>query len=648
MFPRFLLWHAPDVADRLAQPPAPIALPAAPEQVIQLELIEVDLYQKYVDRMDKGIVLDKIRRHWYVDKAEPLIKPSFYDHHHFDKYTSQEIFIHLFSIMLGCDSAHDFTKSTSSESFNSYINDLKKKTKKKNYEDGYKWIYDKSTLEENKKAINEYIIKANVENVMKACQYTRQRSLVDDSIYTLLAHCIFLINIEIYMSCNKSLSPVLQNPQDVENFCKDGLFEFFKSDYNAKPVSQAIIHILGINKYPSSGILNPGELQSTPNLHRRLIDFPFDETNPIKVRIDATSASINVAPEAVGLSLNPGMQNLIIDIAASSDPAWFGTLHTYYNYYFRQQRYVYQRTRIKAFVNLGQQRLYIVDSTLTPDLPEPKTGKIPVRVYVHSFLFRPMNALALPLRNTKRARMDLIINEWMTTYKEQGTELENYAEKDFKDFIAQSTCVKTLGDFLQIVSYANDTYPKAFHTFDTIASHIASVVGKTVIFDSGPASKSRGELRFVYIDSGSAIKRNLPSIGIKLGCQIVAEAARTNTRQFWKFLGYKFGKINNISKRLKLMSHSELKNKLKLVGIKITKNVRGKRKYLSRKELETKARLFNKLQNTAKRMKIKIMYKSRNGMYKYKTYIRLQKEINSKYNKNRKYKKPFVRNFNFG
>jgi hypothetical protein len=127
-----------------------------------------------------------------------------------------------------------------------------------------------------------------------------------------------------------------------------------------------------------------------------------------------------------------------------------------------------------------------------------------------------------------------------------------------------------------------------------------------------------------------------------------------------------FGKVNyrmynkqmhnkrryNISKRLKLMSHLELKNRLKSVGIKITKNVRGKRKYLTRKELENKALLFNKLQNTAKKMKIKIMYKSRNGLYKYKTYKRLQKEINSKYNNslksNRKYKKPFVRNFNFG
>ena len=114
-------------------------------------------------------------------------------------------------------------------------------------------------------------------------------------------------------------------------------------------------------------------------------------------------------------------------------------------------------------------------------------------------------------------------------------------------------------------------------------------------------------------------------------------------------------RVYNISRRLKLMTEQEIKNKLKSVNIKITKNVRGKRRYLSRKELENKALLFNKLQNTAKKMKIKLMYKSRNGMYKYKTYKRLQKEINlkkkkinSKYNIKRKHKKPKVKNFNFG
>ena len=113
----------------------------------------------------------------------------------------------------------------------------------------------------------------------------------------------------------------------------------------------------------------------------------------------------------------------------------------------------------------------------------------------------------------------------------------------------------------------------------------------------------------------------------------------------------KFGKVNkryikqkNISKRLKFMSDSDIKNKLKLVGIKITKTIRGKRKYLSRKELENKAKLFNKIQNTARRMEIKIMYK-KNRIYKYKTYKRLQKEIKKIKNKKNK---PVVKRSSFG
>ena len=117
-----------------------------------------------------------------------------------------------------------------------------------------------------------------------------------------------------------------------------------------------------------------------------------------------------------------------------------------------------------------------------------------------------------------------------------------------------------------------------------------------------------------------------------------------------------FGKVNkryikqkNISKRLKFMSDSDIKNKLKSVGIKITKTLRGKRKYLSRKELENKAKLFNKIQNTARRMKIKIMYK-KNRIYKYKTYKRLQKEIKKIKNKprNKKMYNSRVKRSSFG
>jgi hypothetical protein len=204
--------------------------------------------------------------------------------------------------------------------------------------------------------------------------------------------------------------------------------------------------------------------------------------------------------------------------------------------------------------------------------------------------------------------------------------------------VTKYTMEKTLGDFLQIISYAATPKPKVFVTVDRITGIFAGILGSTVILDGG--TMDRTAFRRLFVTSMYADVKKV---------SIVQDVCLP-------LVGLRFGKTgNNISKRIKFVTDSELKKKLKSVGIKITKNVRGKRKYLSRKELENKALLFNKLQNSAKRMKIKIMYKSRNGMYKYKTYKRLQKEINlknkksnRKSNKKNKTKNLVVKNSNFG
>ena len=209
--------------------------------------------------------------------------------------------------------------------------------------------------------------------------------------------------------------------------------------------------------------------------------------------------------------------------------------------------------------------------------------------------------------------------------------------EDIKKAKSKNICLrgwfKSLGDLGQVLEFFTKTrhrsptlsYMPIFLTFDRMCANLSIFFNPLTILED---PKEKTGLVFYKKKTG------------------LFEFGKVNNRVYTNRVYNK--RRYNISKRLKLMSHLELKNKLKSVGIKITKNLRGKRKYLTRTELENKALLFNKLQNTAKRMKIKIMYKSRNGMYKYKTYKRLQKEINSKYNVNRKYKKPLVRNFNFG
>ena len=83
-----------------------------------------------------------------------------------------------------------------------------------------------------------------------------------------------------------------------------------------------------------------------------------------------------------------------------------------------------------------------------------------------------------------------------------------------------------------------------------------------------------------------------------------------------------------IKQSLKEVLKEQLKSKLKSVGINVTKITRsGKRLPLTRGELERKAVMFKNLQLRAKKIGIKIMYKSRTRGYIYKSYTRLMNEI---------------------
>jgi hypothetical protein len=102
-----------------------------------------------------------------------------------------------------------------------------------------------------------------------------------------------------------------------------------------------------------------------------------------------------------------------------------------------------------------------------------------------------------------------------------------------------------------------------------------------------------------------------------------------------------FGKKQNYKKsnKLKLMSTTELKTKLKSVGIRVTKDIKGKRKELTRKELESKASFFKKLQLKAKTVGVKLMYKNKKRQSVYKAKTRLENEIKRQLERIKKMKK---------
>ena len=76
------------------------------------------------------------------------------------------------------------------------------------------------------------------------------------------------------------------------------------------------------------------------------------------------------------------------------------------------------------------------------------------------------------------------------------------------------------------------------------------------------------------------------------------------------------------------MSNETLRRKLHSVGMRVTKLTRdGKLKPLTRRELQTSARIFRDLQIDAKKMNIRITYLSKDGSRKYKTYKRLLSDM---------------------
>jgi hypothetical protein len=603
--------------------------------ILQPATVSVNLYEKYIERMGKGdkpedimpFLFKEYRYGTSTDEVDYsiVVNPNLYKHTNWGStsvFRREETFSTLFSIILGCDNAHDFTTSSVNTNFNSYA-------ERPGVKKAHDWLKTPTEVAKNKKAIFDFIKESNVETVMASCNVLNGGNLL------LLAHCICVINMEFFRHrsiCEETPNLLLPNANKqvtVKDFCYNSLMEFFKSDDNAKFVAYSITRILGLTEVSAIYLLklSPDKAISTLNIVREITKVV---RSPIRVRVDAVSAYVNHAAD-VGLLMDlPESMILVEDIVSRMDPAGHGALHGIIRRFIKQPDppTSYPTISIQAFVQVAAGVFYFSSSQMSTVSDNEFSHDVAV------FSGIDINKGIKNGENSNSAVMTAIIDKWMTLYGKDKTTLTPVKAINFKGFIREQTCFKTLGDFLQIIMNSNEEESKVLHTFDKIAGCISSIITKVTIVDAGTSLQQRIFRR------------------VMIPAYVVRARGVTGRKCMKAIFGLPldsgFGKINNVSKRLKSMSHLELKNKLKSVGIKITKNLRGKRKYLTRKELENKALLFNKLQNTAKRMKIKIMYKSRNGMYKYKTYKRLQKEINSKYKVSRKYKKPFVRNFNFG
>lgn len=200
---------------------------------------------------------------------------------------------------------------------------------------------------------------------------------------------------------------------------------------------------------------------------------------------------------------------------------------------------------------------------------------------------------------------------------------------------------KTAGDFLQIMSFLKNADERQdgpgrnalYLSFDISSAEIAGIFHPNVILENSFASSKRYEgvtkgLK-IFVDAQTAIENRVQPEQILLNISNTSKKRRGNTdieaANSLISMQSDFGKKTN---KISSMSNEQLKTKLKSVGINVTKiSSRGKRLNLTRKEMEKKALLFKNLQLRAKKMGIKIMYKSRTRGYIYKTYTRLMNEL---------------------
>lgn len=189
---------------------------------------------------------------------------------------------------------------------------------------------------------------------------------------------------------------------------------------------------------------------------------------------------------------------------------------------------------------------------------------------------------------------------------------------------------KTFGDLGQIFSFAHESinrqdFTNIFITFDFMAAIMSSMfITSTLLEDVNN-----------YINGLSIFTLN-PSIvefARRRGQGVRDIATAQVMVDMSSYKPNKRAREADFGKNIQRLTLKTLKDKLKTVGIKVTKTIQGKRIPLSRKELDNKAEAFKKLQIKAREKGIKLKTKSGN----FKSKDSLNKEL-SKYDKPRKTK----------
>lgn len=334
-------------------------------------------------------------------------------------------------------------------------------------------------------------------------------------------------------------------------------------------------------------------------LHTKNPKFP-----PIRVYVDMTSSTINLTPIYASILNNErniqndcgGIKDLKLnyDYTSVYDPSNVETIFKG----FKASGLVNQiEEDIEFIINIGQET--IIKCKLEETSPSV------INLVIDKFFNMEPN----------KGYKNLV--SLSNGFNEDGTKknsvkgimkLINMGRGGNSDYIYRMMLPKTMGDFLQVMSFLDPkiTTPKIFVTGDIICNCIASIFSKF----------SLGEIK----DTEIPVLNGLGIYSTKI--------EKDTYTAVYVLTGMKRARTD-FGKSVKYTDIRNLKEKLKSVGIKVTKKIKDKVVSLTKKELERKAHLFKKLQLKAKDKQIKL--KNKNG--KFKTKESLEKELKKKSSK---------------
>ncbi len=436
---------------------------------------------------------------------------------------------------------------------------------------------------------------------------------------------------------------------------------FIRGDASAKEVVSAILSIMKLKKISLSSV-SEGDCADDASFFRMLdILTRIQESitkqpiiNPsYNLKIDATSNPMNLLPIYSGVLANyrkfksecPNVPNirLIEDLSTFYDPSNTDQLTKFFND---------QGLTLKSNDSILNYDIRIGDSPIINCTLQlfgsqgNETVKLSINKYFNqTFAQTPISRTNDSVGRQKNNSVGSLALEMISKYN-PSTAAEKADGGPVMQKLYNLSMFKTMGDFLQLMTFLclenkcedfRGINPylvnsiTAFISFDIICYEMGSIFSRFVVGetgDKGSNSLATGMSIYLREDMVGALtltgySKKAYNVESKKRMRRDAEAETAYSLLDMRRTG--FGRKTN---KLNSMSNEELKNKLKSVGINVTKlSSKGKRLNLTRKEMEKKANLFKNLQLRAKKIGIKLMYKSKRRGYIYKSYTRLMNEL---------------------